>query len=63
MAARPDPQLPDADVAVLEQFTSEEAEAIATEPWRRRLLDRELARLLSDGEPTAPTATGRCDAI
>ena len=42
-----------------EQFSAEEAEAIETEAWRRRLLDRELASLLDEPEPTARAATSR----
>ena len=43
----------------IEQFSAEEAEAIETEAWRRRLLDRELASRLAEPEPTARAATSR----
>lgn len=49
----------DGELPAVEPFSSEEAEAIETEVWRRRLLDRELAELLDEPEPAGQTATGR----
>jgi RNA polymerase sigma factor (sigma-70 family) len=42
-----------------EGFDADEAEVIESEAWDRRLLDRELAGLLDEAEPTARPATGR----
>ena len=56
---RPEGHLQETEPPAAEQFGSEEAEAIETEAWRRRMLDRELARQLDEPEPTARAATTR----
>ena len=52
-------ELPDPEPSAVEQFSSEEAEAIETEAWRRRKLDRELAGELAEHEPTTHATTSR----
>ncbi|HEV2724483.1 MAG TPA: RNA polymerase sigma factor RpoD/SigA [Thermoleophilaceae bacterium] len=56
---RPEEHLQAARPPAIEQFAPEEAEAIHTEAWRRRILDRELADALDEREPTAHAATSR----
>ena len=56
---RPDGHFQREDPPSLERFSPEETEAIETAAWRQRLLDRELAGLLAEREPTARAATSR----
>ena len=55
----PDERPHDTDRLATQQFSAEEAEAIETEAWRRRRLDRELADVLDEPAPTARAATSR----
>ena len=56
---RPEASHEDVERTAVEQFSAEEAEAIETEAWRRRMLDRELADELDQREPTTHAATSR----
>ncbi|MDQ4048669.1 MAG: RNA polymerase sigma factor RpoD/SigA [Actinomycetota bacterium] len=57
MTGSPDTAAHDPDLVAVEQLSSEEVEAIATEGRRRRLLDQQLAGFLDQRRPTGRAAT------